>query len=139
MKYLLLICFAISSLNGYSQSYDLKIEIRNIKELKGNIFVSIYNKSDDFPKKGKHYQNNTTPANNYSETIFFKNLPVGDYAVALFHDRNSDDKLNKNLFGLPKEGYGFSNNCKPIFSAPSFKCTKFNLSSDKSIIIELIY
>ena len=139
MKYLLLICFVFSSLIGYSQFHDLKIEIRNIIELKGNIIVAIYNKSDDFPKKGKHYQDSMVQVNNYSETIIFRNLPVGDYAVAIFHDRNNDDKLNKNIFGLPKEGFGFSNNCKPFFSAPSFKCTKFNLSSDKSIIIELIY
>ena len=43
---------------------------------------------------------------------------------------------NMNIFGSPKEGYGFSNNCKPILSAPSFKYTKINLSSNKSITIE---
>ena len=139
MKYLLIICFFIFSQIAYSQTYNLTVTVTNFKQLKGNIIVSVFNKSDDFPKKGKHYQDNISQVNNYSETLIFTNLPVGEYAVAIFHDSNSDGECNTNIFGIPKEGYGFSNNCKPIFSAPSFKCTKINLSSDKSITIELIY
>ena len=139
MKYLLIICFLIFSQITYSQTYNLTVTATNLKDLEGNIIVSVYNKSDDFPKDGKYYQRNTSQVNNDSETITFKNLPVGDYAVAILHDKNSDGECNKNIFGIPKEGYGFSNNCKPILSAPSFKCTKINLSSDKSITIKLIY
>ena len=139
MKNVLIICFIIFSQITYSQTYTLTVTVTNFNQLEGNIIVSVFNKSEDFPKEGKHYQDNTSKVNNYSKTIIFKNLPVGDYAVAILHDRNSDGKCNKNLFGIPKEGYGFSNNCKPILSAPSFKCTKINLSSNKTIKIELIY
>ncbi|MCK5857414.1 MAG: DUF2141 domain-containing protein [Bacteroidales bacterium] len=139
MKYLLIICFLIFSQTKYSQTYNLTVTVTNFKQLEGNIIVSIYNKSDDFPKEGKQYQDNISKVNNYSEAITFNNLPAGDYAVAIFHDKNSDGECNMNIFGIPKEGYGFSNNCRPILSAPSFKCTKINLSSNKSITIELIY
>lgn len=136
MKYLLIICFLIFSQTKYSQTYNLTVTVTNFKQLEGNIIVSIYNKSDDFPKEGKQYQDNISKVNNYSEAITFNNLPAGDYAVAIFHDKNSDGECNMNIFGIPKEGYGFSNNCRPILSAPSFKCTKINLSSNKSITIE---
>ncbi|MEO6773809.1 MAG: DUF2141 domain-containing protein [Kofleriaceae bacterium] len=52
-----------------------------------------------------------------------------DYAIVLLHDENNDNVFQKNLFGIPQEGYGFSNNAKPRFSAPSFDACKFHFTS----------
>src|SRR5690606_17095923 len=38
----------------------------------------------------------------------FADLPAGDYAVAMYHDRNGNGKLDSNLVGIPTEPYGFS-------------------------------
>ena len=47
------------------------------------------------------------------------NLEPGDYAVAIYHDENGNGQLDKRLFGIPKEPYGFSNNYRPRLSAPN--------------------
>lgn len=53
----------------------------------------------------------------------FENLTQGEYAISLFHDENSNGELDKNLMGIPKEPFGFSNDEMGMFGPPSFnKC-----------------
>ena len=138
MRYLFFICFSIFSLTLKSQSYDLRVEVMDFKELKGIIVVSIYDKTSNFPYKGS-IRTLSSEVHKSFEALVISDLSAGEYAVAIHHDVNSDGKCNTNIFGIPEEAYGFSNNCKPIISAPSFQRAKFDLSSDKTITIELIY
>ena len=48
-------------------------------------------------------------------------VPPGRYAVVVIHDENDNMQLDRNLFGVPKEGFGFSNNPRVHFAAPSFQ------------------
>ena len=54
-------------------------------------------------------------------------LPFGAYAIGCVHDENGDGTLNTNFLGIPKEGYGVSNNPKPKFGAATFEQGKFTL------------
>lgn len=56
----------------------------------------------------------------------FEDIPSGSYALVVLHDENMNGKLDTNWLGIPKEGYGFSNNAKPAaFHAPSFSDASF--------------
>jgi len=69
-----------------------------------------------------------------------RTLPPGVYAVSVFHDENMNQKLDKNFVGVPKEGYGDSNNPKKKMGPPSFEETKFQLSAtEQSTEIKLMY
>ncbi len=54
-------------------------------------------------------------------TVLWENLPPGDYGVAAIHDENRNAKLDRNLIGIPKEGFGFGNNPHVGLSAPPFQ------------------
>jgi len=139
MKPIILLCFSMWSLSLYSQSYDLTIEIPNLKSRKGEIQIGIYNKKDNFPKVDKQYKVIYVDASDFSGAYTITDLPKGFYAVAAMHDENADKICNKNFLGIPKEGYGFSKNYKPILQAPSFDDCKIELNSNLSIKIEMIY
>jgi uncharacterized protein (DUF2141 family) len=55
-------------------------------------------------------------------------LAFGEYAIMLHHDENANGKMDKNFIGLPKEGYGFSNDAEPGFSAPYFSEARFDFT-----------
>jgi uncharacterized protein (DUF2141 family) len=61
--------------------------------------------------------------------VRFDSLPLGVYAVAVHHDENGDGKMNKGLFGIPKEGYAVSNNVVKR-RAPKFEEAEFRLDRD---------
>jgi uncharacterized protein (DUF2141 family) len=52
-------------------------------------------------------------------------IAPGAYALAVIHDENMNGKLDTNWPGIPTEGYGFSNDAKALFSAPSFSAARF--------------
>jgi uncharacterized protein (DUF2141 family) len=53
--------------------------------------------------------------------VTFTDVRPGTYAVKVFHDINSDRKLNTNWVGWPQEPYGFSNDAPVNMGPPSFK------------------
>lgn len=113
-----------------SKTQQLTIEIKNIPSTKGNLFIGLYQPKDEFPIFGKQYFGKIVPVTGKTMTYTFKDLPPGEYAFAIYHDENKNSKLDKNLLGVPTEYYGFSNNARRTFSAPSFEEASFDLKKD---------
>lgn len=128
----------LSSAQQSSPKHDLKVEIENIKSSKGQVTIGVFNSANGFLVDGKQYKTKTVKLNGNTANFEFKDLPKGNYAVAVYHDKNSDKKFNTNMFGLPKEAYGFSTNFKPSLSKPKFSDIQFVLNDDKTIKIDLI-
>ena len=64
-------------------------------------------------------------------------LPSGNYAVGIFHDVNGNNRLDTNLFGVPKEQYGFSNDASGRFGPPSFDDAAISVTKDARYIVNL--
>jgi uncharacterized protein (DUF2141 family) len=64
-----------------------------------------------------------------SQTVTWRinDVPYGDYGVAVFHDENSNGKMDKNVLGIPLESYGFSNNVRITFGPPKWEEAKFTV------------
>ena len=118
---------------------SVTIDIQNIKGTKGTLQIAIYNRSISFPKVGGEYKLMQYKVADGQSKFKIDNLPNGDYAIAIHHDENSDGKMNTNMIGIPKEGYAFSRNFKPKFSAPSFLDCVIKVNSDQNMTINLIY
>ena len=116
---------------------NITIEIKGIPSEKGNIFVGLFRQKDEFPVFGKQYIGKIIPVTGKKMTYTFDNLSEGKYAIAIYHDENKNGKLDKNYLGVPTEAYGFSNNARRTFSAPSFEEAELNLKSDLNISITL--
>lgn len=57
----------------------------------------------------------------HAGTAVWENLPPGDYGVVAIHDENRNHKLDRNILGIPKEGFGFANNPHVVLSAPPYR------------------
>ncbi|MBL8685144.1 MAG: DUF2141 domain-containing protein [Myxococcales bacterium] len=54
------------------------------------------------------------------------NVPAaGTYAIAFGHDENTNGRVDQGFLGIPLEGYGFSNDARPVLSPPSFEACRF--------------
>lgn len=121
-----------------AQNVTLTVKVTGIRSVSGNIGIGLYNDPDKFPDIGGEYKKITLKVT--ATTMQYDiSVPPGTYAIALFHDENSDGECNTNWLGIPVEGYGFSNNVKPVISAPSFDETKVSVTKNTTITIDLIY
>ena len=111
------------------------VEINGLRNTKGRLFVSLYNSDEDFPKVGKEYLIiEVDPIPDKNVKVSFENIPYGNYAMAMFHDEDRSGDIKKNFIGIPKEGYCFSMNFKPVMSAPDFDDCSFALESDSVVV-----
>ena len=114
-----------------------------LRNNKGQLVCSLWQGPEGFPRDDSHILKHVTaPIKNAGgECVFAGPLPAGDYAVTLFHDEDSSGKFKSNMIGYPLEGYGFSNNVVPQFSAPTFDQCKFHYDGNgwKQIPVKMIY
>jgi len=52
---------------------------------------------------------------------FTMRVRPGRYAIAVLHDENANERMDKTWYGRPKEGFGASNNPKVGFGPPGFE------------------
>jgi uncharacterized protein (DUF2141 family) len=117
----------------------LTITVDGIRNSKGDIRISVYPSPAEWPDHPSGDHDQVLPAK-AGRVVFTFDLPPGTYAVNGFHDEIGDGKFKTSLIGLPEEGYLFSNNVRPVLSAPSFKAASFKLPPEgASISISVQY
>jgi uncharacterized protein (DUF2141 family) len=112
-----------------SQAGGLKLELEG-KGMAGNqIRIAVYsaNAPEQFPSEEKFYRGIVYEATDDRLTVLLSDLPLGKYAVAAFVDNNRNGKQDKNLLGVPKEIYGFSNDARRMFGTPDFAAAAFDI------------
>ncbi|TAE26686.1 MAG: DUF2141 domain-containing protein [Cytophagales bacterium] len=114
------------------QNATLTITVQNVRTKTGSVRIALMKDCGKFPDC-KPVQTAIMDASNGSFQKSFT-LEPGDYAVAVFHDINANDKLDTKLFGIPKEPYGFSNNFRPRLSAPKFSDCRISVGAGTKAI-----
>ena len=137
--YTLLLYFLLSVYVTPIENPQLTLNIDNIEVVDGYIRIGIFNASDTFLKKGSTFKNYKIAVEDSTATIIIDDLPKGEYAFILYHDKNNDGKMNRKFIGIPKEPYGFSNNVRPKLSKPTFEECKFLLDDNLVMQITLGY
>lgn len=117
------------------------INISNIRSTTGKVNVSLFSKADGFPSNPqKAVAIQSLPIQGNQVTLRFDNLPFGTYGIACHHDESGNGKMDTNLLGIPKEGYGTSNNAVNRFSKPQFEDAKFAFNEAvMSVNIKMFY
>ncbi|MDC0272078.1 DUF2141 domain-containing protein [Crocinitomicaceae bacterium] len=122
---------------GSPSKSDLNLVIKGVDDIKGSMYIAVFDNEESFPDFGKQLVEKVLPVDAKTLNFTFKNLPHDDYAVAIFHDKNNNGVLDKNAFGFPLEPYGFSRNARARFSAPAFNDAKIELHGDETIEIKI--
>lgn len=79
------------------ETYFLKVNISGFPSSKGYANVALFNSSSGFPVYGKQYQGKVVSIKDGTCQVSFTGLPAGSYSVAVYHDENSNQKMDKNL------------------------------------------
>ena len=122
---------------------NLTVHVTGARNAKGKIRVALFRDGKGFPNDASqavHTQAADIDPQTLSAQVVFADLPAGVYAVSVFHDENMNEKLDKTFMGVPKEGYGVSNNPKKKMGPPNFNETKFQSGgTEQSVAINLMY
>lgn len=124
---LLLMMLASNSI--YAQT--LTVKVHNIKPVSGNLMVGVFNSEAGFPDV--YFRGAKVQITDTVMVVTFTDLPKGKYAVSVYQDMNKNGQLDKNIFGVPKEKYGFSNKA----NKPDYRESVFDFNNDLILDITL--
>jgi uncharacterized protein (DUF2141 family) len=117
------LCSAAFLTMKLASAADLTVHIDDVKTTDGNVMIAVFSSEGSFLKTPA--KATRAPAASTGNKVVFKDLPEGEYAFAVYHDANSNGKMDKNLLGIPTEDYAFSNNALGKMGPPSFESAKF--------------
>lgn len=111
-----------------------------VQDAAGKVGLLIFSSDEGWPNEFESaFRRQAIEAQPGDVELTFDDLPPGRYGVVALHDENENRKLDRNLFGIPKEGWGMSNNPEPKFSAPKFEKAAFEPACPDDIEIRLRY
>ena len=124
-------------LTATSWAQTMEVVIKNVDASVGNIAAALFSNEADFLKT--RFAAKKVKAIKGEVHLVFENIPDGKYALSVYHDANTNGELDKNLIGIPKEGFGFSNDAMGMFGPPDFKDASFDWKGGDIIGLTLRY
>jgi uncharacterized protein (DUF2141 family) len=107
---------------------EVVVQFEGLRSTKGMIRACLTRSARFFPhcdKDPASYKGSVAAAN--GALLRFENVEPGTYALTVLHDENQNFRADM-MFGIPREGVGFSRNPKLIMSAPKFSAVEFRVA-----------
>ncbi len=97
----------------------ITVEVGNVRVARGKVIVDVC-PQDRFLGDGCVHHAEAA-ARIGTTTVTVPNVPPGQYAVQAFLDENSNGDVDRAMFGIPKEGVGFSRNARIGLGPPKWR------------------
>lgn len=133
MKTAFVFFWCINIISFAKAKEPVSIQIENLRSAKGQVIIQVFTNETNF-KADKPMQTAKFPKRSVREgkmTIHLK-LSPGVYGIALLDDENSNDKMDNNMLGIPKEGFGFANYYHSGMSRPKFNNFRVTITESPS-------
>ena len=128
---LALIPFGLLALGAGSSGGVLHVAVDNVRARTGRVHVDLCTQAQflkDCPTSAD------APARIGQTTVTLTGLKPGRYAAQVFYDQNGNGKIDRALFGIPKEGVGFSNDAKIRLAPPKWEEAVFDYDGQEQTI-----
>jgi uncharacterized protein (DUF2141 family) len=130
-----------ASPGGSEDNCSLVIHVTGFRSTKGLLGAGLFTSSVGWPEDvAKSFRQAHFPIEGDHATARFDHLPARKYGVVVLHDENENQKLDRNIFMFPTEGFGFGNNPHVLLVAPPIeKATIAVTCPETTTDIHLIY
>ena len=102
------------------------VAVTGVRNADDVVRCGLYNSAASFPKTEQRFKGVIAHIANGQATCVFNDIPPGIYAVGLFHAEHDEPEIKYSFWGVPEEGYGFSQNPSTTFGTPSFGNAAFD-------------
>lgn len=109
----------------------IRLHVTHIKKIKGSVVVDVHNDIVDDFLDGKKVLLRVRQSVDDNEMDICVPVPEpGNYALAIYHDKDNDKKFDKNILGIPSERFGLSRNPKYSRKKPKLIRSIFAVGPD---------
>jgi len=119
---------------GAARAETLVVEMKGFRSDKGKVLVALFAAKDGFPNKPKKAVRRVeVDIRNKAAVAVLMGVPPGTYAVAVLHDEDGNKSMKTGIFGIPKEGYGASQDARGNFGPPPWDDARFHIRPGRRV------
>ncbi len=119
-----------------AQAASLTVTVAGLRNGQGHVRIGVCTQPEFLGEICRYHA--IVSARPGSVTATIPGIPSGTYAVAVYQDETDLGHLRRGLFGIPREGIGFSRNPPLGMSLPAFdRCALRIGSQDGAVTVEL--
>ena len=111
----------------------LKVIVEGLRNDDGHVLAALHDRAEAFPNGGPVRAARVAIVDRHAE-IVFEDLTPGRYAVGLLHDENDNGEMDKNVLGIPKEGFGISGYERVKLEMPRFDRAAFEFDGGEQVV-----
>ena len=86
-----ILIFSLQTIKAQNETFTLTIEIFELKNNTGKVFLAIFDNEETFLKTNKEVNGMSVIIENNKAMAQFRGLKKGEYALSLFHDKNNNN------------------------------------------------
>ena len=117
--------------NPPPQAGPIVVHVEGLRDFRGLVRLSLFPTEAGFPEDfRKAARTLSVKAGDSMVTVRVDSVPVGTWALAVLHDIDEDEVLDRNALGVPREGIGASNGAVRLFGPPRFRDARFRFGGD---------
>jgi acyl-CoA reductase-like NAD-dependent aldehyde dehydrogenase/uncharacterized protein (DUF2141 family) len=135
----------ITTLSVHAANFNvekhLTIDVRLTEHAHGELAYLIFGSSSGFPGDPKALRRGFLPIPDGAQHLRIEtDLPPGTYAASVYEDLNGNQKLDRNVLGIPKEPVGASGEPSQRLAQPRFEDCSFRIGhAAQTITITLVH
>jgi len=129
----LALCLLMAPLTFLSAQSSLTVEITDLESNKGGVIIDLLDVNENTVR------DSTCLISALKCSMVFDDLKNGQYAIRFIHDEDENEELDTNFLGIPKEGFGFSNDAMGKFGPKDFSEWLFDVQGDTTVRMSTKY
>lgn len=111
--------------NHSNQTSTVTVDISDVGSDEGHLHIGLYSDETNWLQNAPYGKK--AKIINGAASVVFENIPIGDYAISIFHDENDNGELDANFLGIPNEPFACSNGAKGRFGPPKWSDAVFKV------------
>lgn len=117
----LLCTFVVFGKNISNDSISIIVSVEGFENDEGICRLLLFENENGFPNSREEAKVMLSQNILERKAEFIFKIRPGKYAISVLHDENMNGEMDNNWLGIPKEGFGASNNPKIGFGPPDFE------------------
>jgi len=120
------------------ETATLEVMVTGLQADTGTVWIGVYASQEDWQNQREHAAGQVEVIDGRASARF-EDVQSGTLGVQVFHDANDNGDFDKNMLGMPRERYGFSNNPFPRMRGANWDEAVFSLEPGQTgtVTIEL--
>lgn len=126
-----------SALKAQTSGFTISVNLKNVTEQSGTIYATLTTDEANFPAVTSSVAKQKMEVTPDTKMEFqFTGIPMGKYAIVVFHDLNNNGILDRNG-QMPSEPFGFSM-ITYLMGPPTFEESAFSVEENKTLTISMM-